>query len=53
MNPPAIPHVDAMNDGAVRKHLKILRLQMPDTGWLKETRNEFQRPARLKAVGRW
>jgi hypothetical protein len=31
-------HVDAMNDRAVRKHLKILGLQMLDTGWLEETR---------------
>jgi hypothetical protein len=33
-----------MNDRAVRKHLKILGLQTPDTGWLEEPVNELQRP---------
>jgi hypothetical protein len=37
-------HVDAMNDRAVRKHLKILGLQTPDTGWLEETRKRTPAP---------
>jgi hypothetical protein len=47
-------HVDAMNDRAVRKHLKILGLQMPDTGWLEEIRKQTPAPgADTIDTGRW